>query len=61
MKGKIMNALRRGLALLLSFYLTFGSGIDRAQAAVDAETLANPLESGRAPSGAGAPVRDSRL
>ena len=56
-----MNALRRGLALLLSFYLTFGPGIDRAQAAVDAETLANPLESGRVPSGAGAPVRDSRL
>ena len=49
-----MATVRRTLALILSFYLVLGPHAEHALAAVDAETTADLLTSGKAPSGAGA-------
>ena len=48
-----MNALRRGMAVLLSVYIMLGPGAGRAMAAVDAETQTDPAASGKTSSGAG--------
>ena len=51
-----MKRFRRIIASFLSVYLILGPNVDQALAAVDAETLNQPLTSGLSPSGVGTPA-----